>query len=396
MFIIEFQMIDMMKKIIALMLFVLVFSLKLEAQKNSWFVFQPNSAGKNIKFIGNNMTISSSNYFSPKHPFTKKNFTNYLSLNAQTDTSGNLVLYVISTIDSVFIFDHKNNFVSAVGTYDISPLIVPMPDGLTFHLFIGNNFFTYRHYPQDESVLNQSRTVNSFVKINVASTYHGAVYAQKRSIQMIKNQCDTHVYKLHAVTANLDGMTGRYLISTTISTTKSNWEYPVFSRMDTTVITQDSGRFEYSISEAEINPNKNFFAYTSSSVLYAQQIVSTKLIGAWHKKNLDRLYNDSGLFVLGQEFINDSTLLYSMYSTYDTNSVNQGVFKIKLTNSGFGIPSKILHSEKFKFSYLEMGGNNKIYAANNKGFYYFSLAVDSFIKESSVNITPEPTIDFLS
>lgn len=387
-----------MKKFISLLLLILVFSSKVEAQKKSWFVFQPNSQGKNIRFNGNIMQLSNSNYFAPIHPFTKKNFANYLSLNAQTDTSGNLVLYVLSTIDSVFVFDHKNNFVSAIKAYDISPIIVPMPDGLTFHLFIGSGFFVYRHYPEDESVLNLSRSVSSSVKINVQpkEKENGAVYVQKRSIQMIKNQCDTHVYKLHAVTANLDGMTGRYLISTTITTTKSNWEYPVFSRIDTTNITQDSGRFEYSISEVEINPNKNFFAYTSSSVLYAQQIVSKKLIGNWYKKNLERLYNDSGLFILGQEFLNDSILLYSMYSIYDTNSVHQGVFKIKLTDKGFGAPSKIINSEKFKFSYLEMGGNQKIYAANNKGYYYYSATVDSFIKESTVNITPEPTIDFLT
>lgn len=385
-----------MRKILLSLLIVFCFLTKVEAQKNSWFIFQPNSQGKNIKFNGNNMVLSGSNYFAPKHPFTKKNFANYLSLNAQTDTSGNLVLYVLSTIDSVFVFDHKNNFVSAIQVYDISPIIVPMPDGLTFHLFIGGGFFTFRHYPEDESILNQFRSVSSSVKINVRPKLHGAVAAQKRSIQMIKNQCDTHVYKLHAVTANLDGMTGRYLISTTITTTKSNWEYPVFSRIDTTIITQDSGRFEYSISEAEINPSQNFFVYTSSSSLFAQEIISSKLIGSWHKKNLGGLYNDSGLFILGQEFLNDSILLYSMYSVYDTNTVNQGVFKIKLTNNGFGAPTKIINSEKFKFSYLEMGGNKKIYAANKNGFYFYSSSVDSFVKETSINITPEPTIDFLT
>lgn len=279
---------------------------------------------------------------------------------------------------------------------DISPIIIPMPDGLTFHLFIGNKFFTYSHYPEDQSILNQSRPVSSSVKINAASHLHSAVFAQKRSIQMIKNQCDTHVYKLHAVTGNSDFSTGRYLISTTVTTTKLNWEYPVFSRIDTTIITQDSGRFEYSISEAEINPAKKFFAYTSSSSLFAQEIISSKLIGSYHKKNLGRLYNDSGLFILGQEFLNDTILLYSMYSVYDTNTVNQGVFKIKLTDKGFGAPTKIINSEKFKFSYLEMGGNQKIYAANNKGYYYYSATVDSFIRESTVNISPEPTIDFLT
>ena len=156
-----------MKKLISLLLLILVFSSKVEAQKKSWFVFQPNSQGKNIRFNGSSMQLSNSNYFAPIHPFTKKNFANYLSLNAQTDTSGNLVLYVLSTIDSVFVFDHKNNFVSAIKAYDISPIIVPMPDGLTFHLFIGGGFFSYRHYPEDESVLNQSRSVSSNVKINV-------------------------------------------------------------------------------------------------------------------------------------------------------------------------------------------------------------------------------------
>ncbi len=385
-----------MRKIVLSLLIVFCFLTKVEAQKNSWFIFQPNSQGKNIKFNGNNMVLSGSNYFAPKHPFTKKNFANYLSLNAQTDTSGNLVLYVLSTIDSVFIFDHKNNFVCAIQVYDISPIIVPMPDGLTFHMFIGGGFFSYRHYPEGESILNLGQSVSSSIKINDAPLYHGAVAAQKRSIQMIKNQCDTHVYKLHAVTGNSDFNTGRYLISTTITTTKSNWEYPVFSKNDTANITQDSGRFEYSISEAEINPNKIFFVYTSSSTLYAKEIISSKLIGSWHKKNLDRLYNDSGLFILGQEFLNDSILLYSMYSVYDTNTVNQGVFKVKLTNNGFGAPSKILNSEKFKFSYLEMGGNKKVYAANKNGFYYYSSSVDSFVKETSINITPEPTIDFLT
>ena len=140
---------------------------------------------------------------------------------------------------------------------------------------------------------------------------------------MIKNQCDTHVYKLHAVAANLDGITGRYLISTTITTTKSNWEYPVFSRFDTTNITQDSGRFEYSISEAEINPNKNFFVFTSNSSLFAQEIISTKLIGARHKKNLERLYSDSGLFILGQEFLPIGSKFLPRFQNSFVNNINK-------------------------------------------------------------------------
>jgi hypothetical protein len=112
------------------------------AQKSNWYLFQPNNQGINVEF-GNASCNQGSNFFKPIKPYTNQTFQNYLAVNAQTDKKGKILFYLLSTLDSVYLYNSKNECVKVLPGYDISPMIVPLPGGVRYHVLVGYNLYWF-------------------------------------------------------------------------------------------------------------------------------------------------------------------------------------------------------------------------------------------------------------
>lgn len=367
------------------------------SQKKSWFVFQPNAQGKNIQFTENSVSVSSKNYPKPIHPFSKKPFNSYLSLNCQNDTQGNLIFYLLSTKDSVFLFDSTNYFIQAFDIIDISPVIIPFPDGAQYHLLIGENAYLFRIMQEIEPPLNKIQIL-MLTKINVNAHDGSFKHSPKRIIEIIKMDCDTQIYRVYAIVANRPGFTGRYIISTTVRTTSDDFYNPLI-KLDTLDITNYYNYyFEHSISEQEISPQKNKLLFSSFNYLIVCDLINHRPYHVISDFSLKSQFNDSNLSIMGTEFLNDSIILFSTFSTnkLDSNSNMQGVYRIKLNANGFSNCIKVPNSDKFKYSYIERGLNKKIYVTYSDGLYYYNLSNNSFVKENLFSLTFKSTIPTLN
>jgi hypothetical protein len=283
------------KKIFILLLLFLGIQTSAYSQKKSWFVFQPNAQGKNIQFTENNISVSSKNYPKPIHPFTKVPFSSYLALNCQNDTQGNLIFYLLSTKDSVFLFDSTNYFIQAFNETDISPVIIPFPDGAQYHLLIGDNAYLFRIMQEIEPPL-ENKVIPMLTKINVNAHNETYNYAPKRIIEIIKMDCDTQIYRIYAIVANNPGFTGRYIISTTVRTTSDDFYKPLI-KSDTLKITDNYNYyFEHSISEQEISPQKNKLLFSSFNYLIVCDLINHRPYNVNFDFSLKTQFNDSNFF----------------------------------------------------------------------------------------------------
>ena len=296
------------KKIFIILLLFLGIQSTAYSQKKSWFVFQPNAQGKNIQFTENSISVSSKNYPKPIHPFTKVPFSSYLALNCQNDTQGNLIFYLLSTKDSVFLFDSTNYFIQAFKTLDMSPLIVPMPDGLSYHLLMGGLLYVYRTRNPDNFIDNYS--VNMETKIN--QNAQKKLKVTKRTIEIITMNCDYQEYVIHSIVANMPGYTGRYIYSIKVKCNSFDNYYPDFESTQFDITAFTANEFEYSVAEQEISPSKNRLLFNSKNRIMIFQISNHKVVDTLATLNLNELFPSLGISILGAEFINDSLGLVSL------------------------------------------------------------------------------------
>lgn len=72
------------------------------AQKSNWYLFQPNNQGINVEF-GNASCSQGANFLKPIKQYTKQTFKHYLAVKARTDKKGNILFYLLVTLDSVYL-----------------------------------------------------------------------------------------------------------------------------------------------------------------------------------------------------------------------------------------------------------------------------------------------------
>jgi hypothetical protein len=363
------------------------------AQKSNWFLFQPNNQGINVEF-GNASCSQGSNFFKPIKPYTNQTFENYLAVNAQTDKKGKILFYLISTLDSVYLYNSANQCVKVLPGYDVSPLVVPLPGGIRYHLLVGNNLYWFSL--SDLTKVNNdifdfyNATVTGLVKINVSA--QEPKYVVKRVVKIIKHSCDTFIYRLYSLEANVAGTTERFVRSrdivsiggkTTTNTASCSMEIHTNNNIDL--------RLEYSISEMELSPNKNELVFSGGSCLLRVDVSGSQFGSStrtcFNSSNLD---NDSNRYFCGVEYITDTLILLSQYQVTDSSSANQGLYLFNKISNTF---TKITNSNGFKYSYIEKGRDGKAYFAKGDGLYRFDR--NSSMISKVLNLSLVPTLPFL-
>jgi hypothetical protein len=363
------------------------------AQKSNWYLFQPNNQGINVEF-GNASCNQGSNFFKPIKPYTNQTFQNYLAVNAQTDKKGKILFYLLSTLDSVYLYNSKNECVKVLPGYDISPMIVPLPGGVRYHVLVGYNLYWF-NLSDLTKVKNdifdyQNATVSGFVKINVSA--QEPKYVAKRAVKILKYSCDTFIYRLYSLEANVAGSTGRFLRSRDIVTIGG--ETITNSGVCSLAIHSNNNidiRLEYSISEMELSPNKNELVFSGGSCLLRVDVSGSQFGSATRTCfNSSTITNDSNRFFCGVEYLTDTLILLSQFQTKDSSSANQGLYLYNKIHHTF---TKITNSDGFKYSYLEKGRDGKAYFTKGDGLYRFDR--NSSVISKVLNLTLVPTLPFL-
>ena len=363
------------------------------AQKSNWYLFQPNNQGINVEF-GNASCNQGSNFFKPIKPYTNQTFQNYLAVNTQTDKKGKILFYLLSTLDSVYLYNSKNECVKVLPGYDISPMIVPLPGGVRYHVLVGNNLYWFNlsdlTKAKNDIFDYQNATVSGLVKINVSA--QEPKYAAKRAVKILKYSCDTFIYRLYSLEANMAGSTGRFVRSrdivtiggeTTTNTGICSLEIHSNNNIDI--------HLEYSISEMELSPNKNELVFSGGSCLLRVDVSGSQFGSATRTCfNSSTITNDSNRFFCGVEYLTDTLILLSQFQTKDSSSANQGLYLFNKIHHTF---TKITNSDGFKYSYLEKGRDGKAYFTKGDGLYRFDR--NSSVISKVLNLTLVPTLPFL-
>lgn len=360
------------------------------AQKSNWYLFQPNNQGVNVAFTNNGCT-QGPNYFKPLKPYSNQPFTNYLSVNSQTDARGKILFYVLSTMDSVYLFNSNNVCVKVFAGYDLSPTIIPLPGGIRYHLIVGTQLYWFGL--RDLTVVNndvfdfQNATVSGLVKINVSA--QDPKYVAKRAVKVIKYSCDTFIYRLYSLEANYAGNTGRYVRSRDIMTigglvtTKIN---DTSKRLDQVNNSLHDINLEYTISEMELSPNQNELLFSGRSCLLRVDVSGPQFgVATRTCFNSSTITNDSNRFFCGIEYITDTLVLLSQFQTDDSTAVNQGLYLFDKVDNTF---TKVVNTIDFKYSYIEKGKDGGIYLCKGDGLYKYNKISKTISKVISVSLVP--------
>lgn len=358
------------------------------AQKSNWYLFQPNNQGINVEF-GNTSCTQGSNFFKPIKPYTNQTFQNYLAVNAQTDKKGKILFYLLSTIDSVYLYNSKNVCVKVLAGYDISPNIISLPGGIRYHLLIGTKLYWF-NIGELNSINNdvfdfQSIDVVGSVKINYDA--HVPKYVVKRAVKILKNSCDTFIYRLYSLQANYAGITGRFLFSKDIVTIggelKSN---ALVGDLTLSGSNNHDLNLNYSISEMELSPNQKELVFSGGSCILRVDVSSAQFGSATRTCfNSSTIDNDSNRYFCGVEYLTDTLILLSQYQTTDSSSANQGLYLFNKISNTF---TKITNSDGFKYSYIEKGKDGNAYFTKNDGLYRFNRNSSSISKVLNLSLVP--------
>jgi hypothetical protein len=363
------------------------------AQKSNWYLFQPNNQGVNVAFT-NNGCSQGSNYFKPLKPYSNQPFTNYLSVNSQTDVRGKILFYVLSTMDSVYLFNSNNVCVKVFAGYDLSPTIIPLPGGIRYHLIVGTQLYWFGL--RDLTIVNndvfdfQNATVSGLVKINVSA--QDPKYVAKRAVKVIKYSCDTFIYRLYSLEANYAGNTGRYVVSRDIVTIGGHvFTNSIPRSKQLNHVNNDNNdlidiNLEYTISEMELSPNQNELIFSGGSCLLRVDVSGQQFGGATRTCfNSNTTINDSSRFFCGIEYITDTLVLLSQFQTHDSTSVNQGLYLYNKVNNSF---TKVANSMDFKYSYIERGKDGKIYVSKSDGLYKYDKNSNTVSRVIQLSLVP--------
>lgn len=363
------------------------------AQKSNWYLFQPNNQGINVEF-GNASCSQGSNFFKPIKPYNNQIFENYLAVNAQTDKKGKILFYLISTLDSVYLYNSNNVCIKVIAGYDISPNIISLPGGLRYHLLIGTKLYWFNigelNTTNNDVWDFQSIDVVGRVKINHDA--HVPKYVVKRAVKILKNSCDTFIYRLYSLQANNAGNTGRFLFSKDIVTIGGQLQSDALVG-DLTLSGSNNYdlNLNYSISEMELSPNQKELIFSGGSCILRVDVSGAQFGRASRTCfNSNTLANDSNRYFCGVEYITDTLILLSQFQTTDSSSANQGLYLFNIISNTF---TKITNSEGFKYSYIEKGKDGYAYFTKNDGLYKFNRNSNSISKV--LNLSLVPTLPFL-
>ena len=365
------------------------------AQKAHWNLFQPNNQGVHLEF-GNSGCTQGSNYFKPLKPYSNQPFLNYLSINSQTDKNGKILFYVLSTIDSVYLYNSNNICISVFPGYDISPTIVPLPGGIKYHLLVGTRLYWFNLgdllTPRSGVFDFQFREIIGDLKIN--KNPKTPKYRVLRAIKILRSTCDTVLYRVYSVEGNQSFVTGRIVRARDVQVFGN--ELLNIKDVDSKPLISTTNNYsnidldlDYSISEIEISPNQNELLFTGRNS-FLKVDISNSYFGAakktWFTK--DSFVNDSGRFFCGVEYVSDSTILFSQFQIADSVSANQGLYLYNILSDSF---YKIPNSNGFKYSYIEKGSDGNIYLTKGDGLYKFnrnSKTISKIIQLSLVASLP--------
>ena len=369
------------------------------AQKTNWFLFQPNDSGINVKFTNTNSDFGHK-FLKPINPSTNQPFDSYLSLNSQTDQSGNLLFYIISTMDTIYVLSGTNELIAKTPGNDNSPLIVPFPDGIRFHLILGNKLIQidlkqllkkkYAEIQDDLDNLFGISNLSSGYKINLTPDEKFISLAHKRSIKILNANCDSFEYNIYYISGNLDGYPNRVIGCDNITCIKQDNSFEIHKVKNPLNITNNVNlNLNYTIGEMEISPNGTELLATFSDAFLLCDINNTSISSNSTISLRNKIQGlDSGFYICGAEYINDTQIIFSIYGIYDTTTTKQGLY---IFNKNAGNIQKINGSIDFKYSFIEKGKNQKVYFYNNDGIYYLNSNLDTFIKVQNSPSSMYPT-----
>jgi hypothetical protein len=383
--------------------FLLITISEVNAQKTNWFLFQPNDSGINVKFTNTNSDFGHK-FLKPINPSTNQPFDSYLSLNSQTDQSGNLLFYIISTMDTIYVLSGTNELIAKTPGNDNSPLIVPFPDGIRFHLILGNKLIQidlkqlfkkkYAEIQDDLDNLFGISNLSSGYKINLTPDEKFISLAHKRSIKILNANCDSFEYNIYYISGNLDGYTGREIGCDNVLSLTPDKEIQISKNKYHSNITNNIKLdLNYSIGEMEISPNGNELLATFSDAFLLSDINQSSIspISTISLKNKIQGL-DSGFYICGAEYINDTQIIFSIYGAYDTTTTEQGLY---IFNKNTGNMNKINGSIDFKYSFIEKGNDQKIYFYKEDGIYYLNSNLDTFVMVNNSPTNMTPTVPFI-
>ncbi len=381
-----------MKKNLFFLVSILFLSQTLLSQQNNWAIYQSGDTASNISFQSSTPVLKNPTVI-PRNPHNNSYFSNFLALNSQTDKAGNLLFYLISTSDSVYLFNSNNVCVDIFPEYDISPLIIPLPGGIKYHIVVGEYLYDLDLKALTNSVygdiLMRSRVQLPLSRIAVGQ--HSPSRVSKRCVKILYNSCDSISYRIFTIAANNMGYTGRYLIATDIIWAKNNLShynsdsYRIDNQLSTDI------NFNYSLSEMELSQDQNEL-FLSGSYCFLRIDVSDDKFGNVVKQCIpsNNTVDDSTNNIIGTEYLNDSLVLFSVMNYNNQNSNNQGVF---VYNRNQNLFNKVPNSEDFKSSYLEKDRDGTIYMLKADGLYHYDFTNDTII--NSLSFTASKTYSFL-
>jgi len=254
-------------KFATIFIFFLITIAALNAQKSNWFLFQPNDSGTNVVFSNANSAIGDK-YLKPINPSTNQPFDSYLALNAQTDRNGKLLFYIISTMDTIYIMSNNNELIAKTSGNDNSPIIVPLPDGLRFHLILGSKLIQinlkqllmkkYAEIQDDLDNLTGNSNLSSGYKLNITPKDKFINTARKRSVKILNAECNSFEYNIYYISGNLDGNTGREIGCDNVLSLTPDKGFEITKKKYHSNITNNIKlNLNYSIGEMEISPSGN-------------------------------------------------------------------------------------------------------------------------------------------
>jgi hypothetical protein len=390
-------------KFATIVTFFLITIAALNAQKSNWLLFQPNDSGTNVVFSNANSAIGDK-YIKPINPSTNQPFASYLALNAQTDRNGKLLFYIISTMDTIYIMSNNNELIAKTSGNDNSPIIVPLPDGLRFHLILGSKLIQinlkqllmkkYAEIQDDLDNLTGNSSISSGFKINRGADNRFISVAHKRSVQILKANCDSFEYNIYSISGNLSGIPSREIICDNVLSLTPDKEIQISKNKYHSNITNNIKLdLNYSIGEMEISPNGNELLATFKDAFLLSDINQSSIsqISTISLKNKIQGL-DSGFYICGAEYINDTQIIFSIYGTYDTTTTEQGLY---IFNKNTGNMNKINGSIDFKYSFIEKGNDQKIYFYKEDGIYYLNSNLDTFVMVNNSPTNMTPTVPFI-
>ena len=353
------------KVAILLLLLALTNQIIAQTQQSNWYIYQPSNFGKNVTFSQTSSGIGT-NFPWPK--YQNQNITNYISSNSAVDKNGNLVFYVINTVNKFLVYDKTNTLIYSSndgGKYiNEIPIIKRGSCGL-YDIIIGAKILVYNEKYNSIDTDYDSYTFSSDDNGN-SSELSGINLGDGSLTLKGFNYCalnngNGEFYYLYSISFNgrSGGLEGANI---KLVQRKLNYKTKVVTLESTLDLgsllhQSDIATFSLFLSEMEVSPDGSKLAFADNSRVLIYNLNSNGTIGSkYHEYNYNNPITTAR--IAGLEFSADSK--YLSFTKFNTNS-NEAVGLIDLTEKSTALISS---SSSYAKSQIELGRDGNLYLSN--------------------------------